>query len=383
VPYASAPQQRFINAEAARGTPWAQKSAAHGNAAMRAQRERPRKGVDRFGNKVHKTDQPRYGNGSSGRRLSLDELDEVAKDLVQGETPGSRRRRRWGGAGVAAGGLLIPVPRRPGPLALMGGIAGGGIGYAYSNRGDKKKGTAAKADVTKGLAQALGVDDLKDLGHVARGRVIGSKPGEPPHEFRVKDGKMRPDAQMLARNLRTAAAHRKRGVALGAGGALVATGGTAYGATKLSQRQGQEVGKRIYDPEHGRQRREGAYEAGLLGTGATALGFGGHGVYTETRAAQTRAAVGRKLSAARAAKKTAAAAAAPAAAKKTAAARPPTTPAAVKAPAKIPGRLSRLGNAKIVVRGKHLGLIGTGLGALGGAGFLEHHGRSRGGRAYD
>ena len=60
----------------------------------------------------------------------------------------------------------------------------------------------------------------------------------------------------------------------------------SIGAHDGRVRERRKVTKRYrdYNPEHRRQRRIGAAEATLLGTGGTAAGFGGRGVYRDTKA---------------------------------------------------------------------------------------------------
>lgn len=78
---------------------------------------------------------------------------------------------------------------------------------------------------------------------------------------------------------------RPRGSALIASGALLAGAGATSAAARAKVRHDEKVGKaaRHYDPEHSRQRRIGAAEAGLVGAGGIATQEGARRIYVDSR----------------------------------------------------------------------------------------------------
>ena len=114
-------------------------------------------------------------------------------------------------------------------------------------------------------------------------------------------------------------------------------------------------GKRMYEPEERRQRRIGMAQAVLLGAGAAGVGFGARGIRASTKAAHALKEGG--------------------AAAKTVEGKKLVSAHQEAASHAIPHRA-------IVARGRHLGYLGGGTVALGGAAGLRQYAESYRGRAY-
>lgn len=211
------------------------------------------------------------------------------KDGKMGASAAQRARNVVRAAKVRPGGAVLG-----GTLGLAGlGAGTWAVGRANENRHDRAVSRIRRQRASASVGKALSMrgaknfvldtaDEVKDTF-----RPFGAGEGAAAHGVAGRGGLT---AGKLIR-LRAAETliNRPRAVgAIGGGAALGTYGlGRIDGRIKANARhRKEEASKRYrdYNHEHRRQRRIGMAEAALIGGGGTAAGFGGHGIYRDTKA---------------------------------------------------------------------------------------------------
>jgi hypothetical protein len=278
VPFASPAQQRWANAEAARGNESVASFASHGNAYMRESKKKDVKhGPYSRHRTVHKA-QPRFGGSvGAGRRMQLEDVEKLS-----GAKPAMWWDKNW----------------KKTTAAMAGAGAVGGSAYYGGRKGARS-----------GVGKAMTPPDL--FAALPKAKKAVRPPGSGYH-YRTKSGHRAEFPRSEVQDLQVGQHDRPN--------------------TTPLRRPPDLFGKREYDPETARHRREGMYTAGLLGGGGVATGYGVRGARRTTKALKSAQKLRPGLEGAMAANK------------------------------------------------KSLGLIGGGIGALTGAGLLQQHYQHRGHR---
>ena len=230
----------------------------------------------------------RYGNGGKGHGRRM--VDDVSK----AKHPEDRKHvGRWAAGGAAFGGAAGAYAGHPlgargmalsgGANAVFGAAAGGAGKYARNRAARERRediDRAVRAHVGKAVSVKAALGGVPDRKTALKATGIAAGGGLLAYGVTPQGRKKAREGKVASNLARSNAAYRNlpRAQRKEIAQQLISTYDQAKSGT---------VGKsRFYDPEHRRQRRLGAAEAGLTGGALAGLALGGRGVVRVSRLAR-------------------------------------------------------------------------------------------------